>query len=86
VPSVDTLVKWARALEVPLYKLFYEGEEPATKPKRLAVGNETSLWGARAKEWPELVLLTKVLSRMDDRKRGLLLKMAQCMAQRARSD
>src|SRR6266481_1847892 len=28
VPSVETLEKLARALEVPLYLLFYDGEEP----------------------------------------------------------
>jgi transcriptional regulator with XRE-family HTH domain len=43
VPTVDTLVKWASALEVPLYKFFYDGEEPAEKPKRLEVGKVPSL-------------------------------------------
>ena len=28
VPAVETLEKLARALEVPMYELFYEGEEP----------------------------------------------------------
>lgn len=28
VPAAKTLEKLARALEVPLYQLFYEGEEP----------------------------------------------------------
>ena len=28
VPSVETLEKIARALEVPLYQLFYEGDQP----------------------------------------------------------
>src|SRR5260370_34287251 len=32
VPSITTLEKYARALEVPLYRLFYEGEEPPQKP------------------------------------------------------
>jgi transcriptional regulator with XRE-family HTH domain len=27
VPSVETLEKMARALEIPMYKLFYESEE-----------------------------------------------------------
>jgi len=27
-PSIETLVKYARALEEPLYRLFYEGDEP----------------------------------------------------------
>lgn len=28
VPSVDTLEKWARALDIPLYQVFYDGEIP----------------------------------------------------------
>jgi transcriptional regulator with XRE-family HTH domain len=33
VPAVETLEKLARTLEVPLYALFYEGEEPPALPK-----------------------------------------------------
>jgi len=32
VPSIETLEKLARALEVPLYQLFYDGEEPPKLP------------------------------------------------------
>ena len=32
VPSIETLEKLARALEVPLYQLFYEGKEPPELP------------------------------------------------------
>jgi transcriptional regulator with XRE-family HTH domain len=32
VPDVETLERIASALEVPLYKLFYEGEESPTLP------------------------------------------------------
>jgi transcriptional regulator with XRE-family HTH domain len=32
VPAVETLEKFARALEVPMYQLFYEGEEPPKLP------------------------------------------------------
>ena len=35
VPAIETLEKMARALEVPLYQLFYEGEEPPNVPNRL---------------------------------------------------
>ncbi len=30
VPSIRTLEKYARALEIPLYKLFYEGQSAMT--------------------------------------------------------
>jgi transcriptional regulator with XRE-family HTH domain len=32
VPAIETLEKMARALEVPLYQLFYDGEEPPKLP------------------------------------------------------
>ncbi len=33
VPAIETLEKMARALEVPLYQLFYDGEEPPELPQ-----------------------------------------------------
>ena len=82
VPSIETLEKYARALEIPLYKLFYEGEEPPMKPKLLSAEKAEPMWGTSGKEWPELRRFTKALSRMDDRERMLLLRMAQRMAGR----
>src|SRR3989442_9519894 len=41
VPSVETLEKLAHAIGVPLYQLFYEGDEPPELPdlpKRLSAG------------------------------------------------
>src|SRR5260221_2020150 len=35
VPAIETLEKLARALEVPLYQLFYEGKEPPEVPNLL---------------------------------------------------
>lgn len=32
VPTVETLEKLARALEVPIYQLFYDGNEPPKLP------------------------------------------------------
>ena len=39
VPAIETMEKFARALEVPLYQLFYDGEEPPKLPKLRAVGS-----------------------------------------------
>jgi transcriptional regulator with XRE-family HTH domain len=83
VPAVETLEKYARALEVPLYRLFYEGDEPPQKPK-LPTTKLESEWGAKANERHELRTFAKALSRMDDRQRRLLLTMAQRMAGRRR--
>jgi len=81
VPSIETLEKYARALEVPLYRLFYEGEEPPKKPKLPPAEKTEPLWGTRGKEWSELRRLAKALSLMDGSKRMLLLGLAQRMAQ-----
>jgi len=84
VLSIDTLEKYARALEVPLYKFFYEGEEPPRKSKLPSVEKTEPLWRTSGKEWPELRRFAKALSRMNDRERMLLLAMAQRMASRNR--
>src|SRR5271165_1290018 len=51
VPSIETLEKMARALEVPLYQLFYDGERP---PKLLNLPNRKTeadlLWGSSGKD------------------------------------
>jgi transcriptional regulator with XRE-family HTH domain len=31
VPSIETLAKYAQALEIPLYQIFYDGEEAPKK-------------------------------------------------------
>ncbi len=77
-----TLEKYARALEIPLYRLFYEGEEPPRKPKLPPAQKTEPLWGTSPKEWPELRRLAKALSRMDDRERKLLLGLGQRIAGR----
>ena|SRR5713226_3239980 len=83
VPSVETLEKWARALEVPLYQLFYEGEEPPKLPqvpKRLKA--EETVFGARGKQARFWAKLRSLLSRIGDSNRRLLKDLAQKMARR----
>ena len=80
VPSVQTLEKYARALEVPLYKLFYDGKGPIKKLNLPAVKSGGAAWGAGGKEHRELRLFAKALSRMNDRRRKILFAMAQKMA------
>ena len=81
VPTIETLEKYARALAVPLYRFFYDGEPP-TKPKLPPAASTEALWGTSGNEWPELRRLAKALRRMDERKRVLLLGLAQGMARR----
>ena len=34
VPAIETLEKFARALEIPIYQLFYDGENPPAPAQR----------------------------------------------------
>jgi len=82
VPSVETLEKCARALEVPLYRLFYEGNTRPPKPKLLAAEGVNAQWDKNLRH--ALRRLAKALSRLDDRHQQILLKTAQRMASRNR--
>jgi transcriptional regulator with XRE-family HTH domain len=80
VPSVDTLEKIARALEVPLYRIFTD-EEHVKKPNL-----PTEVIRSRAvnsKQDRHLRALGKLLARMSDERRKLLFHMASKMANRA---
>src|ERR1700733_15318791 len=51
VPAVETLEKIARALEVPMYQLFYDGEEPPKLARRMkGKTNGISAWGSTGKD------------------------------------
>ena len=83
VPSVETLEKMARALEVPLHLLFHDGKSPVEKPALSRNGHDKeSLWGSQGHERRELLLFAKALARMTDRQRNLLMAMARDMAKR----
>jgi transcriptional regulator with XRE-family HTH domain len=85
VPSVETLEKFARALEVPLYRLFVDGDQKVKKPDiRTANSDDDNLWGASGKERGQLRLFAKALSKMTDRNRKMLLASARQMAKGAK--
>jgi transcriptional regulator with XRE-family HTH domain len=84
VPVVETLEKFARALEVPMYQLFYDGEKPpAAIPKREESVSDG--WGATGKGARVLHRFRSLLKRMDESDRNLLLHLAQKMASKSRS-
>ena len=87
VPSLETLEKFAHALEVPLYHLFYEGEESPAPPALLKqkTGSEV-LWGSYGKDARMLSRLRRSLARMEEADRRLLLLLAQKMGSRKRTD
>ncbi len=83
VPSVETLEKLARALEVPLYQLFYEGEEPPKLPHLLKRKTaEEIAWGSSGNEAGMLEKFRRLFARVTELDRKLLLHMAQKMARR----
>jgi transcriptional regulator with XRE-family HTH domain len=83
VPAVQTLEKMARAFEVPLYQLFYDGDQPPELPNLLKrkSPNEDA-WGSTGKDARYLSKLRRLLGKSDDERRKLLLHMAQKMARR----
>jgi transcriptional regulator with XRE-family HTH domain len=83
VPAVETLEKFARALEVPMYQLFYDGEEPPkflNLPKRMT--SDEIVWGSTGKDARWLSKLRRLLSRTEESDRKVLMFMAQKMAKR----
>jgi transcriptional regulator with XRE-family HTH domain len=83
VPAIETLEKMARAFEVPMYELFYDGEEPPklpNLPKRNS--SDENAWGSSGKDARFLSKLRRVLSKTAEEDRKLVLHMAQKMALR----
>jgi transcriptional regulator with XRE-family HTH domain len=81
VPAIETLEKMARALEVPLYQLFYDGEQPPKLPNLLKRTTfEDIVWGSSGKQAAYLTKLRKCLSQAGDEDRKLIMVMVQKMA------
>lgn len=81
VPAIETLEKLARAMEIPMYALFYDGEEPPKIRNRLK--NEDG-WGSSGADARTLGRFRRLLGRTDAADQKLLLFMAGKMAQRKR--
>jgi transcriptional regulator with XRE-family HTH domain len=84
VPAIETLEKFARALEVPMYQLFYDGEDPPKLPhlpKRPSA--DDIAWGSAGKDARFLAQLRRFLSKTSKADQKMLLFMAQKMAHRS---
>jgi len=75
------LEKLARALDVPMYQIFYDGEKP---PAKLALAPDDLGFGARGKDSRTLSRFRRLLGRTSLQDQKLLLHMAQKMAARKR--
>src|ERR1700746_4014327 len=85
VPSIETLEKMARALEVPMYQLFYDGEAP---PKTLTLANgmsaESNEWGSDGESAKFFHRLRQLLSRLSEPDRKLIMHMTFQMVRKNR--
>src|SRR5204863_6684617 len=65
VPSIETLEKMARALEVPMYQLFYDGENPPEIPSLpIRLSSEGGEWGSDGESADFLKRLRHLLGRL----------------------
>ena len=73
----------ARALECPLYQLFYEGEEPP-KLRNILMrkSSDEIVWGCTGKEARYLNKFRRLLGKTEESDRKLLHYIAQKMANR----
>ena len=83
VPAIETLEKMARALEIPMYQLFYDGEEPPKLPNlpKRKTGDDNA-WGSKGKDARMLAKFCRLFSRTNESDLQLLFFMAQKMAHR----
>jgi transcriptional regulator with XRE-family HTH domain len=82
MPAIETLEKIARALDMPLYQVLYESEAPPGPDPGPMTQHMKAEWGNFGKSARYLHRLTKLLSRMSERNRNLLLELLQAMSKR----
>ena len=82
VPAIETVEKFARALEVPIYQLFYDGEEPpAVVPVRKGKKQKDE-FGDFGKNARLLDKFRRLLAKMNQHDRDTLLFTARKMVNR----
>jgi transcriptional regulator with XRE-family HTH domain len=80
VPAVETLEKFARALEVPMYQLFYDSDMPPVALS-LPTQNGIKIFGSSRKEARLLAKFRRYLSKINERDLKVLLTVAAKMAE-----
>jgi transcriptional regulator with XRE-family HTH domain len=81
VPAIETLEKLARALEVPMYRLFHEGEAEVSVRKLKLPGGATD-WGETGRDADYLSKLRRLLAKMGPDDRKLILHLTQKVVRR----
>ena len=85
VPSLETLERFAGVLDVPLYQLFYSGDEAPPTPNltpRKSLEELTSDNGENGQDVQFLLKLRYLLARLTEPDRDVLLSVAKRLAVR----
>jgi len=83
VPAIETLEKMARALQIPMYQLFHDGEEPPKVPNLFKRKSAADIvWGNSGKDARMLAKFCRLFGHIKEDDLGLVLLMAQKMVQR----
>ena len=77
VPSVETLAKYAQALDIPLYQIFYDGEAAPKKIKGLNLDGEKISLSERR----EIESLGRKFTKLKERDKGLVRLLVAKLAQ-----
>jgi transcriptional regulator with XRE-family HTH domain len=79
-PSIATLEKYARAFDVPLYTLFYDG--PRRPEVDLKLEDKKARRDAAKNQPPQYELFVKTVAGLNDRQRALFMHVANKLARR----
>jgi transcriptional regulator with XRE-family HTH domain len=85
IPSLETLERFAGALDVPLYKLFYSGEGEAPTPnllRRQSLDEMAEQPGEAGEEARFMLEFKNVVARLGDPDRDVVLTLAKKLATR----
>src|SRR5947208_8141928 len=84
VPSLETLERLASALDIPLYQLFYEGDEPPALPNlsKRQTTEELVMDEESEKEMRFFEKVRRLTSRIDEKDRQMMLFLAKKLASR----
>ena len=86
VPAIETLEKLARALDMPLYQLLYDGDQPPRQDVPASwTESSSNTWGSSGKDLRFMRKLRHLLSKMEPQDRTLLLFTVQQMAKKKKA-
>ncbi|HLW79752.1 MAG TPA: helix-turn-helix transcriptional regulator [Terriglobia bacterium] len=82
IPSLETLEKFARVLEVPLFRLFYSGDAPAPTPHLTPRMTLEEVSADSPEEARFFARLKRLMHQVADSDREVLLGLAKRLAER----